>query len=43
MRDQSCRVGKTRMRRDKASRGKFTAAFMLQCLEAVDAQKLELV
>lgn len=29
--------------RNKLSRGKFTAAFMLQCLEAVDAQKLELV
>lgn len=29
--------------RNKLSRGKFTAAFMLQCLEAVEAQKLELV
>ena len=26
--------------RNKLSRGKFTAAFMLQCLEAVEAQKL---
>ena len=29
--------------RNKLSRGKFTAVFVLQCLEPVDAQKLDLV
>ncbi|MEZ5870760.1 MAG: DUF6471 domain-containing protein [Nitratireductor sp.] len=28
--------------RNKLSRGKFTAAFMLQCLEAIEAQSLHL-
>lgn len=28
--------------RNKLSRGKFTAAFMLQCLEAIEVQKIEL-
>lgn len=28
--------------RNKISRGKFTAAFMLQCLEALGSKKLEL-
>lgn len=27
--------------RNKLSRGKFTAAFLLQCLEAIGADKLE--
>ncbi len=27
--------------KNKLSRGKFTAAFMLQCLEAIGAEKLE--
>ncbi len=29
--------------RNKLSRGKFTAAFLLQCLEAIEAPRLELV
>jgi len=28
--------------RNKLSRGKFTAAFMMACLEAIDAQELRL-
>ena len=28
--------------RNKLSRGKFTAAFLLQCLEAIDQQNLHL-
>ena len=29
--------------RNKLSRGKFTASFLLQCLEAIGAEKLEVV
>ena len=29
--------------RNKLSRGKFTAAFMLQCLEAIEARSLSIV
>ena len=29
--------------KNKLSRGKFTAAFLLQCLEAIGAEKLEVV